>query len=332
MSSYAGPDAAAQIIAVYQALFISTACAYATLTLVFYEYAITLGQEVLIFWKRRFTGATALFLLNRYLLVLSSTLIVVGETVSSEMVFLLGLVPYGINMLQYGKGLTGIMDPIVGCATVTPGLSQELETARLTIVSRTTQIAFDLLLIGITWWSLLKHVHGMRTTSFTAVFVRHGMIYFIVMLVLNTLHLALTLVSIGVAPSTPASSVTIFTLPLTAILVSRFLLDLQHANSEAVHICSGSEDASHESTDTAHATSSINFERVVGSIGSTMSAGFLAQSEDGSLEESTSRMMSNGTELGGLEKCLPATGGGRQWRGAVLPVAMDRRDPAPPHN
>ena len=51
--------------------------------LVFYEYAITLGQEIDMFWKRRFTGATALFLLNRYLLVLSSTLVVAAEGVTS---------------------------------------------------------------------------------------------------------------------------------------------------------------------------------------------------------------------------------------------------------
>ena len=50
---------------------------------VFYEYAITLGQEIDMFWKRRFTGATALFLLNRYLLVLSSTLVVAAEGVTS---------------------------------------------------------------------------------------------------------------------------------------------------------------------------------------------------------------------------------------------------------
>ena len=32
-----------------------------------YEYLITIEDEVLYFWKRRFTGATALFFLNRYL-------------------------------------------------------------------------------------------------------------------------------------------------------------------------------------------------------------------------------------------------------------------------
>ena len=37
---------------------------------VIYDYIITLGQEIEMFWMRKFTGATALFLLNRYLVVL----------------------------------------------------------------------------------------------------------------------------------------------------------------------------------------------------------------------------------------------------------------------
>ena len=32
-----------------------------------YEYLITIEDEVLYFWKRRFTGASVLFFLNRYL-------------------------------------------------------------------------------------------------------------------------------------------------------------------------------------------------------------------------------------------------------------------------
>ena len=32
-----------------------------------YEYIITIDYEVELFWKRRFTGSSALFFLNRYL-------------------------------------------------------------------------------------------------------------------------------------------------------------------------------------------------------------------------------------------------------------------------
>ena len=35
--------------------------------MVVYEYMITLGREVQLFWRRKLTGAAALFYLNRYL-------------------------------------------------------------------------------------------------------------------------------------------------------------------------------------------------------------------------------------------------------------------------
>ncbi|KAI0738611.1 hypothetical protein C8Q80DRAFT_1124741 [Daedaleopsis nitida] len=69
MSSDAASEAA-ELVATYQSLFVDTCCAFAVMALVIYDYAITIGQEVEMFWKRKFTGATVLYLLNRYLLVL----------------------------------------------------------------------------------------------------------------------------------------------------------------------------------------------------------------------------------------------------------------------
>ena len=125
MSSDAGPDAA-ELIAIYQSLcvtslrlyefnccgisydldsFIANACTIATLgecyisigvvpltcnivtsALVFYDYAITLGQEIHLFWKYKVTGATILFLLTRYLLILEMIVDVGTIERSSEIV------------------------------------------------------------------------------------------------------------------------------------------------------------------------------------------------------------------------------------------------------
>ncbi|KAI0764866.1 hypothetical protein C8Q74DRAFT_1174811, partial [Fomes fomentarius] len=41
---------------------------------VVYEYIITFDREVSLFWRRRFTGATLLFLLNRYITLLTQLL------------------------------------------------------------------------------------------------------------------------------------------------------------------------------------------------------------------------------------------------------------------
>ena len=54
--------------------------------LVLYDYLISLDQEVNLFWKRKFTGATVLFLLNRYLLLINYTLIFATTSHLSETV------------------------------------------------------------------------------------------------------------------------------------------------------------------------------------------------------------------------------------------------------
>ena len=51
-----------------------------------YDYAITLGAEIDLFWTRKPTGATALFVLNRYLLVLDYIFNIATIERSSEMV------------------------------------------------------------------------------------------------------------------------------------------------------------------------------------------------------------------------------------------------------
>ena len=35
--------------------------------ILFYDYLITFGDEVQLFWRRKWTGATVLFILNRYM-------------------------------------------------------------------------------------------------------------------------------------------------------------------------------------------------------------------------------------------------------------------------
>ncbi len=43
---------------------------------IFYEYAITLDSEVRLIWRRKITGASVIFFLNRSLLVLQNALTV----------------------------------------------------------------------------------------------------------------------------------------------------------------------------------------------------------------------------------------------------------------
>lgn len=43
--------------------------------LLYYDYALTVPSEVQCIWKRKFSGASALFLINRYVSLLVHTLL-----------------------------------------------------------------------------------------------------------------------------------------------------------------------------------------------------------------------------------------------------------------
>ena len=58
---------------------------------VFWEYAITFSDEVEMFWKRRFSGASALFFVNRYVVLSVNILNLIGYAILSDRVRLLSV-------------------------------------------------------------------------------------------------------------------------------------------------------------------------------------------------------------------------------------------------
>ncbi|PIL36126.1 hypothetical protein GSI_01786 [Ganoderma sinense ZZ0214-1] len=57
----------AQFVATQQSFIADYYCSLAALTLLVFEYAITFDREVALFWKRRASGASVLFMLTRYI-------------------------------------------------------------------------------------------------------------------------------------------------------------------------------------------------------------------------------------------------------------------------
>ncbi|KAI0832516.1 hypothetical protein BC628DRAFT_1414807 [Trametes gibbosa] len=66
------------------ASFLETCCDMATFALILYDYAITFDREVAFVWGTRFTGATALFMLNRYLALLKYPIYIVNQVPLSD--------------------------------------------------------------------------------------------------------------------------------------------------------------------------------------------------------------------------------------------------------
>ncbi|KAI0794509.1 hypothetical protein C8Q74DRAFT_1365947 [Fomes fomentarius] len=299
-------------IASYASIILNNYCIICSAVFFLYDYLITFDREVDSFWHGATSGATVLFLSNRYLNVSLNILGMVefgqfSDTVGgqffctkfaralailtilayipwavfsglrayalclhklpSALVFLLSLVPLGINAARIGFNLTGTDDPVFGCFASNP-VPDALQL-------KTCLIASDFLIIVMTWRRLPRNTLSFDTLhkarlSVTCVLMRDGIVYFGVLMVLNVLHLAFSLRSMFGFTDDSASNLTAFTEPATAVLVSRFLLDLQEANrADVVLHCSLGE----LSTYAESGVGSINFARVVGSIGSTIGPG-----------------------------------------------------------
>ncbi|RPD73242.1 hypothetical protein L226DRAFT_536366 [Lentinus tigrinus ALCF2SS1-7] len=124
------------------------------------------------------------------------------------------------------------------------------EAQRFVILARVPLIVADIMLIYITWTNLnsrsaLQDLHRSKRLSFSDVLFRSGTIYFILLFTLNVLHLAFSLAA--VMTSLNHSYLTIFTAPITAILVSRFLIQLQEVNHAVVRV--DPDDPLHSSRD-----------------------------------------------------------------------------------
>ncbi|RPD71912.1 hypothetical protein L226DRAFT_615200 [Lentinus tigrinus ALCF2SS1-7] len=294
----------------------SNRCGLAALTLIVCEYFVLLPREVDLFWKRRATGASVLFLSNRYSSLLSEVIqnaaiasmsdqrcvilptlmrCVVTE-ISSQFscanlnnatitiallqyfpwaafsalrtyalcrhgvglllgifVFLLSSVPIAINFARY-RWLSSATIPMSGCfaqinvsvqlykersypADLSDSLVAATDLLPVTIISRVCFIAADLIVLGVTLRATYRTTRMARVIgkqgkhTFSGTLLLDGAMYFAILVTLNILHLLFTMLSISFNSLTSISYVTIFTEPITAVLISRFILDLQEVES-----------------------------------------------------------------------------------------------------
>ncbi|KAL7280275.1 hypothetical protein ACG7TL_005188 [Trametes sanguinea] len=228
------------MIALLSSVVVSARVGISTIALLAFEYIVTFDQEVQLIWMRKKTPASLLFLFICYhALVTQVFLNAASYSIMSDnmnwylasLVFFLACGPFVINMWSLSYGVVGFNLPIVGCLG---GVNVPTHAAHIgTILSRACTIVADLLVVTISWryaaqgfgWKL----RSMPTLPLTCVMILNGSAYFLALLVLNALHLTLTMLSI-VGLSEPASDVTEFTDPLTVILICRFLLALHAAN------------------------------------------------------------------------------------------------------
>ncbi|TBU22461.1 hypothetical protein BD311DRAFT_676052, partial [Dichomitus squalens] len=282
-----------------------------------YDSLITTGDEMRYFWGRKITGAAVLYWLNKYMTLFDFTwdfraFLKMSDSVSTiycaattagvdtvanllflvlatftairvyalrksvllaSIAFLLAAVPVGTNFAVFAYGLTGENIFPYGCTAIdeTP-----LHVAKMfTAVTRACAIAADCLAAGITWFSLSRRYDfrhaGETKGTLTSVLLVDGECN-IILAVLNVLHVTFTLLSFDIPALQSSSVISNFVTPVSSMLLSRFLLHLQAANLRAVN--GGSSQAS-----TAAYDGSIFFERVVGSMGASISSDDFLQEE-----------------------------------------------------
>ncbi|PIL30359.1 hypothetical protein GSI_07544 [Ganoderma sinense ZZ0214-1] len=302
----------ADVVAEFSSFLISNYCSNAATTLYMYEYLLTIDYEVELFWRRKFTGASALFFLNRYLRLwfyiaqlifwasLSSpvrrstclpvVVVLIRATIPSRafsglrmfaissknwslsiIVFALSIVPFATDLVNMRYGITGETLPDYGCSAfeLTPAFIERrrafAQALQLTIAGWTCLMGADLLLIVVTWFALPRRTLRSSPNSFAHVLLYDGTIYFVILLILNTLHLVFTTASLVTPALQNASDMIVFIEPVTAILVQCFLIHLQLANRKALHV--GTSQNAGFSQDSM---GTLVFERVVGSLSASL--------------------------------------------------------------
>ncbi|KAM5539505.1 hypothetical protein V8D89_006957 [Ganoderma adspersum] len=260
----------AKIIIVKDTNFTGNLITAGVAALVGYDYLLTVQRESRLFWKRRANAATILFFVNRYValvyyvglayyccLALSypdcraqyyvdaggrylqylpwavfSALRVhaLGQRNWFLTVFTFFWAVLAFPLDYYGDfhHTSFVNDPVLGCM---PGASTP--TALSTIFIRGGQVIADVVVIGVTW----KATHYARNEGsmcfLTKVMFRNGNI----LLVMNILHILFIFLPNSPlhTPLTNTSYVTRFAEPITAILISHFILDLHETRRGMAH-------------------------------------------------------------------------------------------------
>ncbi|KAM5532980.1 hypothetical protein V8D89_013322 [Ganoderma adspersum] len=298
MSTQSDSDAVASIILFFQETTVNDCTGFARITLLILDWVLNLDREVRMFWNRPRSTAAVLYFGMRWTSLLTEGLALISPSVTNPnackcnvlmminlalacsqfvprsffsamrtygllkniavaaLVLVLSLVPFGANLSTYATGI---------------GVS--FTTCICTLVA-------DILLIAVTWWitprrGMIPDLSQIQRKSLVDVIYRDGLVYFVVLFILDMASILVSVLPVlDVTLATSSSlhfleNMTSFVQPLTSILIAHFLLDLQEASRRTLKL--NSDDPLYSETSTGGGQqSSLNFARVVGSLGAVI--------------------------------------------------------------
>ncbi|KAJ8481546.1 hypothetical protein ONZ51_g5918 [Trametes cubensis] len=263
-------------------------CCMSVMALLIYYYLTTLDEEFKHYSKRKFTLATFLYAANRYIPLVFA--VYVPWTFSSNRKMYYGIFvqqsreyksdwnvcstflfsalrTYALQRKRSWAVIVLILllAPVIVAAIMDRWLVINEDPGAAPILARLPMIIADVIVILVTWKTQYDAYHmgkGLPTPMrLTAIVLRDGTIYFVILTVLNILQLLFEEIQVpahalhrGQAQS---SDLVVFVEPITAILTSEFLTHLRNAADAA----SGSEILS--------SVNALEF-RIIGSIGASL--------------------------------------------------------------
>ncbi|KAI0645162.1 hypothetical protein C8Q79DRAFT_755391 [Trametes meyenii] len=222
----------------------------AAFALLAFEYAITLDREVRLVWGRKVSGATVLFILNRFSCNVVGYMVLVGNggppfiwaafstlrgyALSGRkwwiglLILALFIPDIVLTVVYYSKLKPAVLPPPFNC--VLSSNTPESTWIHFVIAGRICLIVGDLLVLIITWhstYAIRRAAHdGQLRMSLTNAILKDGTLYFACLLILNVANII-----VNAVPN--SSAVSAFQDPITSILVSRFLLNLRDTSGGA---------------------------------------------------------------------------------------------------
>ncbi|KAI0659907.1 hypothetical protein C8Q70DRAFT_1053716 [Cubamyces menziesii] len=200
-------------------------CEVAGIALLTYDYLLTFSGEIQFVWSRKFSGATVVFVLNRYVTLFSKIVLPISTFWWPNQTDQ-RLVAHGEKSLINTFNLSHLR--FHGLSTVVEKeatLTQRSGGDVISIVTHTCAIGADLLVIVLTWiktYQMKKEASVLGSgAAFSSLILRDGTLYFGTMLVLNVVHL-IVLQSTDTLDPLP-----IFVDVFTSILISRFMINLR---------------------------------------------------------------------------------------------------------
>ncbi|RPD56460.1 hypothetical protein L227DRAFT_614597 [Lentinus tigrinus ALCF2SS1-6] len=227
---------AAALVAAYPHV-IEEQMTYAAMgALVLYDQLLTFDRELRLVWRRKVTGATVLFVLNRYLLLARFLVVFASYNISSQEGYAClsrqqgDTAPYLVWAAFASLRVYALTDHVWWLAVIV-FFASSMPAATNTYVYTVTLInsfirPFNCVTspqvpqsLYLPTWRVARS--AAIKTSFAATILRDGTVYFLTFLTINVLHLVFSLKGFF------TDSIVIFQDPIISILVSRFILDLR---------------------------------------------------------------------------------------------------------